>query len=200
MTTLLRFRNVNLSPTRQEGTRGRGGIAPLILGLWIRWRLSGQFHAPGALLPWHEAPDTHKIQGGALSSVHVGKEETFSNYAESRCRWPRGLRRRSTAVRLLRLWIRIPPGAWMFVCCECFVLSGRGLCDALITRSEESYRLWCVVVWSRNLKNEEATARVRPQRQRKQTMLKMSRSSVHNLVAQTRRHQGFVHPCFTVRR
>jgi len=26
------------------------------------------------------------------------------------------------------------------------VLSGRGLCDALITRPENSYRLWCVVV------------------------------------------------------
>jgi len=26
------------------------------------------------------------------------------------------------------------------------VLSGRGLCDELITRSEESYRLCCVVV------------------------------------------------------
>jgi len=25
-------------------------------------------------------------------------------------------------------------------------LSGRGLCDGLITRPEESYRLWCVVV------------------------------------------------------
>jgi hypothetical protein len=33
----------------------------------------------------------------------------------------------------------------MFVCCECCVLSGRGLCDELITRPEESYRLWCVV-------------------------------------------------------
>jgi len=26
------------------------------------------------------------------------------------------------------------------------VLSGRSLCDELITRPEESYRLWCVVV------------------------------------------------------
>jgi len=26
------------------------------------------------------------------------------------------------------------------------VLSGRGLCDELITRPEESYRPWCVVV------------------------------------------------------
>ena len=29
-----------------------------------------------------------------------------------------------------------PTGAWMFVCCECYVLSGRGLCDGLITRPE----------------------------------------------------------------
>ena len=34
----------------------------------------------------------------------------------------------------------------MFVCCECCVMSGRGLCDELITPPEESYRLWCVVV------------------------------------------------------
>jgi len=51
---------------------------------------------------------------------------------------------------------KIPPGIWMFVCCECFVLSGRGICDELITRPEESYRLWCVVVYDlENLMNEE---------------------------------------------
>ena len=49
------------------------------------------------------------------------------------------------AARLLRSWVRIPPGAWIFVCCECRVLAGRGLCDELITRPEESYRLCCVV-------------------------------------------------------
>jgi len=64
-----------------------------------------------------------------------------------RSRWPRGLRRRSAAARLLRLWVRIPPGEWMSVCCECCVLSGRSLCDELVTRPEESYRLWCVVVF-----------------------------------------------------
>ena len=47
---------------------------------------------------------------------------------------------------LLRSWVRIPPGAWIFVCCECRVLSGRGLCDELITLPEKSYRLCCVVV------------------------------------------------------
>jgi len=34
----------------------------------------------------------------------------------------------------------------MSVCCECCVLSGGGLCDELIARPEESYRLRCVVV------------------------------------------------------
>jgi hypothetical protein len=34
----------------------------------------------------------------------------------------------------------------MDVCRECCVLSSRGLCDGLITRSEESYRIWCVAV------------------------------------------------------
>jgi hypothetical protein len=36
----------------------------------------------------------------------------------------------------------------MFVSCECCVLSGTGLCDELIPRPEESYRLWRVVVCS----------------------------------------------------
>jgi hypothetical protein len=44
------------------------------------------------------------------------------------------------------LWARFPPRSCMSVGCECCVLSGRGLCDKLITRPEESYRLWCVVV------------------------------------------------------
>ena len=53
---------------------------------------------------------------------------------------------RPAAARLLRPWVRVAPGAWIFVCCECRVLSGRGLCDELINRPEESYRLCCVVV------------------------------------------------------
>jgi hypothetical protein len=41
-----------------------------------------------------------------------------------------------------------PAGALMPVSCECCVLSGRGHCVGLITRPEESYRSWCVWVWS----------------------------------------------------
>jgi hypothetical protein len=63
-----------------------------------------------------------------------------------RSQQPRGLRRRSAAARLLRLWVRIPHTARKFVCCECCVLPGTGLCDELIARPEESYWQWCVVV------------------------------------------------------
>jgi hypothetical protein len=48
------------------------------------------------------------------------------------------------------------------------VLSGRGLCDELITRPEESYRLLCVRVCDpENLVNEEAMTRVGSQRHSK---------------------------------
>jgi hypothetical protein len=72
--------------------------------------------------------------------------ENLENVITLICRsqWPRGLRRSSTAARLLRSWVQIPPGEWMFVCC---VLSGRGLCNELITRPRGAYRLWRVVLY-----------------------------------------------------
>ena len=76
--------------------------------------------------------------------THIACVQSYSG--SSRSQWRRGLRRRSAAALLLNLWVRIPPKAWMAVSCECCVLSGRGLCDGMITRPEESYRMWCVVV------------------------------------------------------
>jgi hypothetical protein len=58
---------------------------------------------------------------------------------DRRFQWPHCLRRWSAAAHLLGFRVRIPD-----VCFECCVLSGRGLCFGLITRPEESYRLWCV--------------------------------------------------------
>ena len=82
-----------------------------------------------------------------------------TNKGTRRSQWPRGLRLRSATARLLRLGVRIPPEACISVCCECCVLSGRGLCDELITRPEESYQVWCVVVCDLEiLVNEEAMA------------------------------------------
>ena len=63
-----------------------------------------------------------------------------SHKVEIRIWLPRDLRRGSAAARLLGLLVRIP---WLSVRCECCVLSGRGLCDGLITRPEMSYRV-CV--------------------------------------------------------
>ena len=77
---------------------------------------------------------THDTHNGQISMPPVGFEPKIS------------AGERPAAAHLLRSWVRIPPGAWTFVCCECRVLSGRGLCDELITRPEESYRLWCVVM------------------------------------------------------
>jgi hypothetical protein len=70
----------------------------------------------------------------------------FSVCTMVRSQWPRGLICRSVTTSLLRSWVPISPVAWMSVCCGCCVLSGRGLCDMLITRPEESYWLWCVIV------------------------------------------------------
>jgi hypothetical protein len=53
----------------------------------------------------------------------------------------------SAAARLLRLWVRILPRAWISVSCGSCVLSSKGHCDELITRQAESYRPWCVVMF-----------------------------------------------------
>jgi len=53
----------------------------------------------------------------------------FVGYVQTvgRSQWSLGLRSSSAAARHLRLWVQIPPGGWMFFCCECCVMSGRGL-------------------------------------------------------------------------
>jgi len=48
--------------------------------------------------------------------------------------------------------------SWMFVSRVCCVLSGRGLCDEIIIRPEEFYRLWCVVVCEEALAHWRAVA------------------------------------------
>ena len=60
----------------------------------------------------------------------------------------------SSAARLLGFRVQIPPASWNHVCCECCMLSDRGLCDEPITRPEECYCMWCVWECSRNLVEE----------------------------------------------
>ena len=64
----------------------------------------------------------------------------------SQSQWLHSLWHGSAGAHLLGFWVRIPLGSWMFVSCECHVLSSRGLCDELITHPEESYSLWCIIM------------------------------------------------------
>ena len=64
----------------------------------------------------------------------------------------------SVTACLLGLWVYIPHETCMPVSSGCCVLSGRGLCDGLITCPGLSYRAWCVWVWLRSLDSEDALA------------------------------------------
>jgi hypothetical protein len=63
-----------------------------------------------------------------------------------RSQWPSGLRRGSAAVRLLGLRVESRWGHGCLSVVSVVCLSGRGLCNELITRPEESYRLCRVIV------------------------------------------------------
>jgi len=68
----------------------------------------------------------------------------------------------SVGLPSLAYWkVSNPAGAFVFDSCEVCVLSDRSLCDGLITRPEESYRVWCVSVWSWSLDKEEVLAHKR---------------------------------------
>ena len=58
-----------------------------------------------------ERPQTYALDRAATG--------TGSSCIYKQSQWPRGLRRGSTTARLLRLRVRIPPEAWMFVCRVC---------------------------------------------------------------------------------
>ena len=83
---------------------------------------------------------------------------SLGQYAAWRSQWPCGLRRRSSATRLLRSWVRIPPKPWMFVLWVlCVVREGP------LRRTDHSFRGVLPTVarrcmWSRNLVSEEAKA------------------------------------------
>ena len=59
-----------------------------------------------------------------ISSGFSGNVVSISDYCLSRSQWPRGLRRRSGAARLLILWVRTPPrghgclSVLSVVCCQ----------------------------------------------------------------------------------
>jgi hypothetical protein len=103
-----------------------------------------------------------------------------------RSQWPSGLMRKSADTRLLVLRVRIPPGEWMFVCCECCVFVS-------LRRADHSSRgvlptVLCPCVWSRNLKNEEARTRkwvVEEERKKERKCSVFSICPINNVQART---------------
>ena len=90
----------------------------------INWCL----HLP-FLRRWrHQVPPTAwqistKLLGTTSQLKAIRKNLPVVTEPEGHYKWSRGLRRGSAAAPLLGLWVLIPPDAWMFVCCDCSVLS-----------------------------------------------------------------------------
>ena len=88
-----------------------------------------------------------------------------SYWLHCRSQWPRGVRRMSAAARLLRFWVRIPPGAYMYVSVVCCQIEASATSWSLLQRSPTDCGA-SLCVWSRNLMNEEALGRWGLSRQR----------------------------------
>jgi len=76
----------------------------------------------------------------SLTPIYDATYKVFRNAPLSSARLPRG----SAAPRMLVLRLRILLKAWMLVSDVTVCCVGRGLCEELITHSEESYRMRCV--------------------------------------------------------
>jgi hypothetical protein len=140
-TLIKTFHCICCPSTCQAGTENRTGVALPILNLSSRREWGGQCRVPDSLRPG-KRPGTLVLEGGwKISLVTLPTETSRPPTTSYRRPVPvvRGVQRKSTAAILLGLWVWIPPGVWMSVACECCVLSGRGLCDGLITRPEESW-------------------------------------------------------------
>ena len=116
------------------------GVAPLLTVVASQWHRQMYFPFSLAHLAVVRLPSCSWFRLQILKHHQNDYNDVMARWGRSQ--WPCGLRRSSTAARLLGLWVRIPPGHGVVL----WVLSGRGLCDELITRREESYRLCCVVV------------------------------------------------------
>jgi hypothetical protein len=101
---------------------------------------------------------SHVLQTGCCSHSYYLPRFDHTNNIWCRSQWPRGLRPRSAAERLLGSWVRVSPGAWMFVSFECLCCqvevsaTGRslvqrsptdcGVCLSVITKPRERGWPW----------------------------------------------------------
>ena len=142
-------------------------LSPEVLYLYViklrdgKHKISNQWKVPSSpeaqqFWPWNK----YKFFRPLITRINTingitDKGGTFQHFNKLKQASPvPGGRARSKA--LVGVAVRIPPGGvdvcvlWLVccqeeVCCECCVLSGRGLWDGLITRPEESYGCLSVV-------------------------------------------------------
>jgi len=127
----------------------RGVPQSLLISVWI-----GTSNKPRPLPTFFSF---HFVHNKVVCCSKLTEMECFKIF-RGWSQWSCGIRRGSKATRVLGWRGRIPPGAWMSVSCEYRVFSGIGLCFGLIIRPEDSYRVWCVWVWSCSLDSEEFLA------------------------------------------
>jgi hypothetical protein len=92
---------------------------------WTKRHKSKDFY----LLKFQQATDYTNFSTSPADDFRMQRQVIkHAKYKLLPTQWPNGLRRWSAAARLLGLWVRIPPGEWIYVSWECCVLPGRGLC------------------------------------------------------------------------
>ena len=89
---------------------------PLLIPQWkTRWFLYCYEQAV-------QTSGTAQLYVNILLFIRHDAGQNIEPKRKCRSQWPRGLRRRSAAARLMGLWVRIPPRTWMFVvsvvCCQ----------------------------------------------------------------------------------
>ena len=97
----------------------------------VYWTSFGSIWPHSAVNSWNEDNSIHKWADG-----YIPRTKNNPHLVNVK-----NLNKPNPAGAQTKAWVRIPLGAWMFVSCECCVLSGRCLCVGLITHPEESYRV-----------------------------------------------------------
>jgi hypothetical protein len=99
-------------------------------------------------------PSINAYVSHVLSSLYGSRLK----YTRTGCCRKTWRKRRSKAVLLLGLRVRIPPGAWMPIFFECRKIEVYTTGQSVVQRSPTECGVWCVCVWSWNINNEETRA------------------------------------------
>ena len=82
---------------------------------------------------------SNPAEGMDVCVVQWGQKGKSQDSPDKETSTDRGQRKNKKIKKKIRL------GSCMSIACECCVCSGREFCDGPITRTEESYWLWCVI-------------------------------------------------------